>query len=150
MTLSKKQRAELFNMFGGKCAYCGCELPEKGWHADHIEAVMRETKWQRNPKTGMGEMVATGKLYCPENDRCDNFFPSCRSCNINKSCCSIELWRSCLERSIDGMRRDHASFRHAERFGLVAQVETKVVFHFERIALLNATQDSTCEADSDE
>lgn len=39
MSLTKKQRAELRMKFGGRCAYCGCELPEKGWHADHVEAV---------------------------------------------------------------------------------------------------------------
>jgi len=43
MALTKNQRAELREMFGGRCAYCGCELPEKGWHADHIEPVRRET-----------------------------------------------------------------------------------------------------------
>lgn len=36
MALTKKQRAILREKFGGKCAYCGCELPEKGWHADHV------------------------------------------------------------------------------------------------------------------
>ena len=38
MALTKKQRVELRMKFGGRCAYCGCELPEKGWHADHVEA----------------------------------------------------------------------------------------------------------------
>lgn len=42
MVLTKKQRAELRMKFGGRCAYCGCELPEKGWHADHVEAVYRK------------------------------------------------------------------------------------------------------------
>ncbi|HHR4690493.1 TPA: HNH endonuclease, partial [Salmonella enterica] len=37
MSLTKKQRAELRMKFGGRCAYCGCVLPEKGWHADHVE-----------------------------------------------------------------------------------------------------------------
>ncbi|HCR5976064.1 TPA: HNH endonuclease, partial [Shigella flexneri] len=29
MALTKKQRAELRMKFGGRCAYCGCELGEK-------------------------------------------------------------------------------------------------------------------------
>ncbi len=33
MALTKKQREKLRMKFGGRCAYCGCELPEKGWHA---------------------------------------------------------------------------------------------------------------------
>ncbi|MFW8236293.1 HNH endonuclease, partial [Klebsiella pneumoniae] len=40
MALTKKQRAELRMKFGGRCAYCGCELGDK-WHADHVEAVRR-------------------------------------------------------------------------------------------------------------
>ncbi len=30
---TKKQRELIFNKYGGKCAYCGCELA-KGWHID--------------------------------------------------------------------------------------------------------------------
>ncbi len=33
MALTKKQREKLRMKFGGRCAYCSCELPEKGWHA---------------------------------------------------------------------------------------------------------------------
>ena len=29
MALTKKQRAELRMKFGGRCAYCGCELGDK-------------------------------------------------------------------------------------------------------------------------
>lgn len=30
MALTKKQRAELRMKFGGRCAYCGCELGDNG------------------------------------------------------------------------------------------------------------------------
>ncbi len=30
MALTKKQRAELRMKFGGRCAYCGCELSDNG------------------------------------------------------------------------------------------------------------------------
>ena len=41
MNLTKLQRAELKQKFGGHCAYCGELLGDK-WHADHIEAVKRD------------------------------------------------------------------------------------------------------------
>jgi hypothetical protein len=41
MKLSPAQREEVRMMFGGFCAYCGCALPQKGWHADHVESVKR-------------------------------------------------------------------------------------------------------------
>lgn len=136
MTLTKPQRATLFAMFGGHCAYCGCLLPEKGWQADHIEAIQRESVWVRiqRPNTyATHKMVPTGKCLAPENDHLGNLFPSCRACNINKGPTPLEVWRKCLEHLVDCCRRDHSQFRHAERFGLVAQVETKIVFYFEKV-----------------
>lgn len=141
MKLTKSQRATLFAMFDGLCAYCGCLLPEKGWQADHVEPIERNGEWVRLDKYAPGathKYVQDGTCRAPENDCIENMMPACRPCNINKGACDIELWRSCLERSVDGMRRDHASFRHAERFGLVKQVETKVVFYFERVARCRA------------
>ncbi|HAL9448481.1 TPA: HNH endonuclease, partial [Escherichia coli] len=44
MALTKKLREKLRMKFGGRCAYCGCELPEKGWHADHVQAVLRKSE----------------------------------------------------------------------------------------------------------
>lgn len=136
--LSKKQRTVLFAMFDGLCAYCGQPLPEKGWHADHIEPLERNGEFVRLPKPMNGathKYVQDGTCRNPHNERVENYYPSCRACNINKGASPLELWRSCLERSVEGIRRDHASYRHAERFGLVAQITTKVVFHFEKLQL---------------
>lgn len=88
MALTKKQRADLYAMFDGRCAYCGCKLPEKGWHADHIEPVLREW-WKKRVKkywkmvdgkpTLVKETQKVGMLK-PQNDVFENFFPSCQSC----------------------------------------------------------------------
>jgi 5-methylcytosine-specific restriction endonuclease McrA len=131
MTLSKKQRAVLHAMFGGHCAYCGHELPENGWHADHIEALERVMTYARKDKFGELERKL---LRCdnPEADRVDNFFPSCRACNIDKSSMSLEFWRTQLEKKPKVLRDNYSAFRHAERFGLVAQIATTVTFYFER------------------
>jgi hypothetical protein len=132
MTLTKKQRADVFAMFDGHCAYCGIVLPEKGWHADHIEAIWRKTKMVRTDgRFGSYKMVQTGECYAPENDHKDNFFPSCAPCNIDKGASSVEDWRKGLERKVKVLRDNYSAFRHAERFGLVAQVKERVVFYFE-------------------
>ncbi|EQZ24729.1 hypothetical protein G977_04718 [Escherichia coli UMEA 3585-1] len=47
MALTKKQREKLRMKFGGRCAYCGCELTEKGWHAEVVfwfEQYQRESE----------------------------------------------------------------------------------------------------------
>lgn len=120
-------------MFEGRCAYCGTILPERGWHADHVEPIYRKTKMVREEgEWGRYKYVQTGECYAPENERLDNFMPSCRACNIDKSTLSVEDWRRSLEHKPEVLRVNYSAWRHAERFGLVAQIETKVVFHFEK------------------
>lgn len=132
MKLSPAQRLALWGMFDGHCAYCGCSLPEKGWQADHVEPIMRDGSWVRVIEPHRTHKFVQNKpCLRPENERVDNFFPSCRACNINKSCMSIDVWRGVLEKLVHVCRRDHAAFRHAERFGLIAQNKTKIVFYFE-------------------
>lgn len=60
MSISKKERQALFEKFGGKCAYCGCELT-KGWHVDHMEPIVRDSKWNRDK----GRFEQTGTCRKP-------------------------------------------------------------------------------------
>jgi len=131
MALSKKQRAELRMKFGGKCAYCGCDLPEKGWHADHVEAALR--KWQFGPRRQDGKRwtVATGEHWRPENDVIENLFPACAPCNLFKATFDLECFREQIVAQAERARLYSVNFRTAERFGLVEVVEKPVVFWFE-------------------
>ncbi|MER3366508.1 HNH endonuclease [Providencia rettgeri] len=89
--MTKVQREKLRMLFGGKCAYCGCELPEKGWHADHLEPIVRKmTQDMEAAKKGQFKYKATGECYHPERDNEDNLVPACKSCNIYKSSYDIE------------------------------------------------------------
>lgn len=142
MRLTPKQRVELRMKFGGRCAYCGELLLEKGWHADHVEAVHREW-WKRKPKISWE--VVDGKfiqkeekqkvgLLIPQNDTLDNLFPSCRACNLDKHCMSLETWRGIVQDKVGVLRRNYSAFTHAERFGLVQEIVKPVVFWFEQYA----------------
>jgi len=130
MILNKKEREELRMKFGGKCAYCGCELPVRGWHADHIKPVNREMKVARD-KQDRTIIVPTGKLYSPENDHIDNLFPSCAPCNIDKHSFPLEIWRKKIEDKSSVCRRNYSAFRHAERFKLVMVLDRPLFFWFE-------------------
>jgi hypothetical protein len=152
MNLSKNQREELRMMFGGRCAYCGCVLPDKGWHADHVEAVYREWwksskwwreahsfKWEADPSTGYLKRVALPSekagMERPENDTLSNLFPACAPCNIDKSAATLEGWRKIIQDKVGVLRRNYKAFGHAERFGLVVEVKKPIVFWFETCAL---------------
>ena len=125
MTLTKTQRAALKDRFGGRCAYCGCVLGDR-WHADHMHPVERKLKF--HPTKGA---VATSELWHPENDTIENMMPSCAPCNIDKHSLTLETWRSKLQRATDVLTKNNPTYRHALRFGLLAETGIKVVFYFE-------------------
>ena len=126
MKLSRSQRAELKQKYGGKCAYCGCELGDK-WHADHIEPIVRKSEWVK----GVG-CVQTGEQYFPENDNIQNMNPACQPCNNNKSTYSLESWRKSLNAYRTTIFRDSTAARHLDRFGLLEIKQAPIVFYFER------------------
>lgn len=114
MKLSKNQRAELREKFGGKCAYCGCELTDK-WHADHVEPVLRH----------QGGMIHRAK------DVIENLVPTCHPCNLHKHCNSLEDYRRIIG---DGRREFLVSGKGKAlvRMGLVEMKSDPIVFWFER------------------
>ena len=129
MSSSKKRRAEIRAMFGGKCAYCGCELPEKGWHEDHVEAIHRDWRWGKD-SGGRSITVAIGTSRFPERD--NNRFPSCAPCNILKGVLSVEDFREVVSERVSSLRKYSGDFRHAERFGRLVVIEKPVLFWFEQ------------------
>ncbi|UVM87429.1 MAG: NinG protein [Bacteriophage sp.] len=133
MKLTKKQREELRMKFGGRCAYCGCELPEKGWHADHVEPVLRKSEQcMKAAAKGIFKLKATGELYRPEAERLENLYPACAPCNLMKTSYSLEMFRKQVSLQVARGRKSSMNFRTAERFGLIAVVERPVVFWFEK------------------
>lgn len=118
MALTKKQRAELRMKFGGRCAYCGCELGQK-FHADHIEAVRRN-------------ISKNYEMEAPENDTLENMNPACIPCNLYKMSSTVEDFRKRIATQVDVTRRASRSYRFAEVFGLVKTTGAPVVFWFER------------------
>jgi uncharacterized protein (TIGR02646 family) len=71
--MSKKKRRQVYQKFGGRCAYCGSSLSIEAFHVDHIE-----------PKCVSGS-----------NDL-SNLFPSCGACNVCKGPLGVEQFRSKL------------------------------------------------------
>lgn len=126
MKLTKAQREHVRQKFGGKCAYCGSDLPQR-WHADHIEPIVR-TDWFE--KQGF---ASRGPDY-PDRDVIENLNPACPPCNIDKHSMSLESWRQMIERSNEVLTRDVSTFRRALRFRLLEVKQEPVMFYFERVA----------------
>lgn len=133
MTLTKKQRQIVWNKSGGKCWYCGCDLPEKGWHADHFEPVIRELELVKNATVSKysHKLVYSGKMHKAENDHMDNMVPSCAPCNNFKFTFPVEAFRKELESQVERARKSSVNFRNAERFGMIEVKKQNIKFWFE-------------------
>ena len=136
MSLSKKQRQEVWNKSKGHCWYCGTVLPEKGWHADHIEPIFRVTEEvpkedRKNPY--VLEVKQTGESEKPELDKVENLVPACAPCNLFKGVYSIEQFRNEISKQVERARKFSVNFRTAERFGLIETKDIYVKFWFEEL-----------------
>jgi 5-methylcytosine-specific restriction endonuclease McrA len=136
MAISKKVRQFVFNMYGGKCAYCGCEL-EKGWHIDHVEAIRRGWKYVVDEKGNRvwdrekHDYIKIATMDYPENDSIENYMPSCPSCNINKHGDTIEQFRESIAGYLRSLNLRMVQYKMVKKYGLVQETEKPVIFYFE-------------------
>jgi len=127
--LTKAEREQVRQKYGGRCAYCGEPLQAR-WHADHFEPVLRRTEIAR--KDGRAYWKS-GPPTRPERDVAANHMPSCPPCNIDKHAMSLQSWREKLARTLEVLNRNYPTFRHAVRFGLVQETNHPITFYFERV-----------------
>lgn len=128
--MNKRERELIFNKFGGRCAYCGCEL-QKGWNVDHIEP-----RWHTWSEEDINRIKAksNGKTDFKKgaNDIL-NYNPSCPRCNKWKSTHTIEQFRQEISLQIIRLKRDSSNFRIACDYNLITETQKPVQFYFETI-----------------
>lgn len=106
--LTKAQRMRVYEMYGGRCAYCGKKIRYEDMQVDHMV-----------PLNNGG------------SDTEDNYVPACRMCNHYKSTLTVEKLREQLTRLQERLRKDY-TYRLALQYGLIREAENKVTFYFER------------------
>lgn len=79
----------------------------------------------------------------PQRDTLDNLLPACVPCNIDKSDSSLEAWRKRLQASTEVLRRNYSTYRHALRFGLIAEAPPVVRFYFEELRAVPKRREPT-------
>lgn len=113
--MNKKMRAQILAKTNGVCFYCGCNLPEKGWQADHFHPVIR-----------------LGKKMCyPELDTLENLVPSCAPCNNFKSASTIDGYRAMIADQFENVQKYSTGMRQLVRLGLVDMSPVPVRFWYE-------------------
>lgn len=128
----KRERQAIFDKYGGRCAYCGCEL-EKGWHVDEIEPIRRNWEWVD------GKQIFTDCMH-PERLHIGNQNPSCAPCNRLKSSQSLEGFRQSIAQFIPSLNKYHNQYKFAKRYGLITETSQPVVFYFETIPPIEITE----------
>src|SRR5688572_26662900 len=76
----KEERAFIYAMYGGKCAYCGTSIQIQEMQVDHYLPL------RRRKKNGL------------ERDSVENKKPACRSCNHYKAGLLPENFRKVLKK----------------------------------------------------
>lgn len=109
--ISKQVREQVYNKYNGHCAYCGEAIEYKEMQVDHFAPV----------------------YLFGDNIDIKNLMPACKSCNLRKSTYTIEKFRQSLMKIPSNLRRDDASFRIAERFGIITvkDLTNPIQFYFE-------------------
>lgn len=120
--IKKSDRIRVWQKYGGKCAYCGCNLLYKQMQVDHIRA-----HWH-----GMSEEQASRNKIEKGSHDLDNLNPSCRRCNKWKGTFSIEQFREQVALQVARLKRDSNQFRMALDYGLIVETKSPIVFWFER------------------
>lgn len=126
--MNKKERQIIFNKYGGKCSYCGCQLT-KSFHVDHLEAIYRSKKlvgYSIFDKSKVYEDTTKNEL-----DNIDNMMPSCVSCNLYKSTYTLDQFREQLGLLTDRLNKRTCIYKLARRYGLIQETNIEVKFYFE-------------------
>lgn len=109
--LTKAERQQVYNMYGGRCAYCGKEIAMKDMQVDHLK-----------PLAWGGE------------DTMENMMPACRLCNHYKRANSLAAFRRMIASIPDKLERDSYIYKVGVRYGNVVPDKKGIRFYFEEEA----------------
>lgn len=116
--IPKRQREAVFNKYGGRCAYCGCELTLRTMQVDHIKAVYTSSLENDGVET--------------QDDNIENLNPSCRQCNFYKGTLDIEQFRKKIMTTLYETCQNTFQAKLAKKLGMLT-VKQFDKFYFERI-----------------
>lgn len=112
--MTKTKRLQVYNKYGGRCAYCGKKIEYKDMQVDHIVPQ----------RSYIDKKVA---------DQIENLNPSCRKCNHYKRARSIERYRELILK-LHTKIRDIYLCEVAENYGVIKIEPWDGQFYFERFA----------------
>jgi len=110
--LTKAERLQVYNKYGGRCAYCGKKIEYKDMQVDHIISKRQGWAWD-----GI--------------DTIKNLNPACRRCNHYKRAHSLEFFRHMLKTLHERVREMYIC-KVAEDYGIIKIEPWDGKFYFEK------------------
>lgn len=117
--IPKSVRKLVYEKYNGHCAYCGCEIPEKGFNVDHLHCLRNYEYTEEFTGIDVHDI--------------GNLMPSCGSCNRYKATMDLETFRKQLQKIPDRLKRDVCTYNIAVRFGMVQENREPIKFYFEKV-----------------
>lgn len=120
-------RKEVYNKYGGRCAYCGQKITVKQMQVDHIIA-------QRHYKNGIVWLKYWYNIdVVPDIDDISNLMPTCHICNNFKSAMTLKELRDQLFKQVERIRS--SQFNRALKYGQIKITRSPIWFYFEKVEL---------------
>ena len=113
MYFPKPTRQDVYQKYGGHCAYCGRIIDYKDMQIDHFK-----------PLYGWEDVHVDLNAF-------ENLMPSCRMCNHYKRANSLETFRRYIEEIPDKLMENYI-YKVGVAYGEVVENRHKVKFYFER------------------
>ena len=126
--LSKDKRQQVYNKYGGHCAYCGKEISLKEMQVDHATAFAQSIYGLKESRDKVGKMIADDSI-----NSIDNLMPSCRQCNFYKGGWDIENLRNRLKDTLSHTCQSSFQVRLALQYGMLTYKEWDGKFYYEKI-----------------
>lgn len=108
-SIPQSVRQTVYQKYGGRCAYCGCELEYKDMQVDHVQSVY----WNNG------------------GNEIENLMPACRMCNFYKSTYDLEKFRGQLRMLTERLEKSFI-YRLAKKYGIVEEHDRDIQFYFEK------------------
>lgn len=110
-SFSKKIREQVYNKYGGHCAYCGRQIEYRDMQIDHF---IPQRRWSTERSNDIS-----------------NLMPSCRSCNHYKRANSLETFRRYIFEIPKKLRENNYIYKIGLIYDNVIENEHPIKFYFE-------------------
>lgn len=131
--MTKKQRLEVYNKYGGRCAYCGQTITYIEMQVDHkVPVAVYGYNWQGKRHSKKDFIAIFGQEKYDAIHGIDNLMPACVYCNHHKRQWTLEMYRDIVSKITVKVSKDYL-VKRGIRYGIIETKEWDKKFYFEKV-----------------